>query len=51
LITSTLLTLIVIPTIYALLDGAVAWIFRSRVQLSRQATGALGEGDADSVTP
>ncbi len=48
LITSTALTLIVIPTIYSLLDGAVAWLAGARTKKRNRAAVPMG---ADSVTP
>ena len=53
LLTSTALTLIVIPTIYAVFDRAVAWILGSpaRTPSRRTMAAALEGGDADSVTP
>ena len=50
LITSTALTLIVIPTIYSLLDGMVAWIADARSKKGPIAPVTLG-ADIDSVTP
>jgi HAE1 family hydrophobic/amphiphilic exporter-1 len=50
LITSTALTLIVIPTIYSLLDGMVAWLAGARSKKRDKAPAPLG-ADIDSVTP
>jgi HAE1 family hydrophobic/amphiphilic exporter-1 len=49
LISSTALTLIVIPSIYALVDNLVAWVMPSRVQVTSPA--AVDGRDADTVTP
>jgi len=49
LITSTALTLIVIPSIYALVDDLVRWLLGSRVKLTAPAP--VDGRDAGSVTP
>ncbi len=49
LITSTALTLIVIPSIYAVVDDLTAWVLGSRVR--RTSPAALDGRDADSVVP
>ena len=43
--TATLLTLLVVPTVYAVLDSIVAWLLGSKVQVSQSSAsaGALGE--------
>jgi HAE1 family hydrophobic/amphiphilic exporter-1 len=51
LLTSTALTLIVIPTIYALFDRSVAWILGAPARTPRRTVTALEGRDADSVTP
>jgi HAE1 family hydrophobic/amphiphilic exporter-1 len=51
LITSTALTLIVIPTIYSLLDGMVAWVARARSGKHDPAAQTLVGGGIDSVRP
>ncbi len=48
LITSTALTLVVIPTIYSLLDGIVAWLAGATTKKRDRTAVPLG---ADSVTP
>jgi len=50
LITSTALTLIVIPTIYSLLDGMVAWLAGARTKKRDKTPVPMG-ADVDSVTP
>jgi len=50
LITSTALTLIVIPTIYSLLDGMVAWLSGARKR-DKPTTPLVSGADIDSVTP
>ena len=49
LITSTALTLIVIPTMYSLLDGIVAWLAGARTKKQDKTPIPLG-ADIDSVT-
>ncbi|MCX6543155.1 MAG: efflux RND transporter permease subunit [Acidobacteria bacterium] len=54
LITSTLLTLIVVPVVYSILDDITAWLFRKRRQAAATAVtmlvaGALVAGTADSA--
>jgi HAE1 family hydrophobic/amphiphilic exporter-1 len=49
LISSTALTLLVIPTVYALMDSLVSWLVGSRVKVSTPA--ALDGGEAESVVP
>jgi len=54
LITSTLLTLIVVPVVYTILDDITAWLFRKRRQAAAAAVsllvvGALLTGTASSV--
>ena len=48
LITSTALTLIVIPTIYSMLDGMVAWMTGSRRE--KRSTGIVGDAETGTVT-
>jgi HAE1 family hydrophobic/amphiphilic exporter-1 len=50
LISSTALTLIVIPTIYAIVDDATSWLFGRRVRVPQAvAAPALQGGEADGV--
>jgi hypothetical protein len=51
LITSTALTLIVIPTIYSLLDGMVAWLAGARTKRDKTPAPLVPGADIDSVTP
>jgi len=51
LITSTALTLLVIPVVYSLFDSVVAWMFRSRVKKSEQDAPLVAGGSVDSVAP
>jgi len=51
LISSTVLTLVVIPVFYAVMDGAVAWLSGERVRVRRPAGAAVDGREADSVMP
>ena len=51
LITSTALTLIVIPTFYSLLDGMVAWLAGARTKRDKTPAPLVPGADIDSVTP
>jgi len=51
LLTSTALTLIVIPTIYSLLDGMVAWLAGARTKRDRTSSPLAPGVNIDSVTP
>ena len=52
LLTSTALTLVLIPTVYAVADDAVAILSGRRRRARREARGALAApGGAESVTP
>jgi HAE1 family hydrophobic/amphiphilic exporter-1 len=51
LVTSTALTLIVIPTIYSLLDSLVSWLAGARKRSGQETHSTLvGSSDADTVT-
>jgi len=51
LITSTALTLIVIPTMYSLLDGMVAWLATARTKQNKTSVPLVPGADINSVRP
>jgi hypothetical protein len=51
LITSTALTLIVIPTMYSLLDGMVAWLATARTKRNKTSVPLMPGADINSVRP
>jgi HAE1 family hydrophobic/amphiphilic exporter-1 len=51
LLSSTALTLVVVPTFYAVMDGLGAWLIGSRVRVSRPRRDAVDGADAGRVTP
>ena len=51
LLSSTALTLVVVPTIYAVMDGLAAWLMRSRVSVSQPEHATLDGREAGGVTP